>query len=155
MEHNTIDALFSRLTMAYGTRFREQWAGQSPEAVKRLWRHELRSMPAHRIRWALNHLPPDFPPNAMQFRSLCAKAPSRDDGVPQLTQRWAPPDPSMLSRMQALADPSRLHHDPLAWAVRLRDRERSGEHLTALQREAWREALRYDEERGNPVESTG
>lgn len=151
MTKDDIDALFSQLTMAYGTRFRDQWAGQPAEGVKRLWRRELASMPTYRVRWAARNLPPDFPPNAMQFRALCAKAPAEGQAL-ALEQRWERPSASMLARMQSLAE--YRGHDPMAWLERLQQRAASGEHLGKRQLDALRELQQFRPERGDPDEST-
>lgn len=151
MDSKTIDALFSRFTMAYGTRFRDQWAGQPAEAVKRLWRKELDGIAPHRIRWALNHLPGDFPLNAMQFRDLCRKAPA-PMGALALPEPWQRPSEAMLDRMRALAQPKQ--RGARDWVQRLAERERRGEHLGKAQRDALAEVRQSGEERCEPDEST-
>lgn len=71
-----VDALFHRLAVRYGASFSRQWEGLDMAAIKADWAEELGYYAEHpqAIAGALRELPTDFPPNAMQFRALCAKA---------------------------------------------------------------------------------
>lgn len=71
-----VDALFHRLAVRYGASFARQWEGLDLAAVKADWADELAYYADHpaAIAGALRELPADFPPNAMQFRALCARA---------------------------------------------------------------------------------
>ena len=132
-----VDAIFARLSLAYGARFREQWEGLQPEHVKAAWKAELRGVTADGIAYALAHLNPDFPPNAMQFVALCRNQPP---SVATLPRPKADPEVQAraIAALNALGKPKT---DPKAWALKLKQREESGEHLSSFQRWAWREAL--------------
>lgn len=74
-----IDRLFSRLGVTYGRDFWSKYEGQDANTVKASWSHELSgfesALPA--IAWALENMP-DSPPNAIQFRNLCRRAPETE-----------------------------------------------------------------------------
>lgn len=90
------DRLFDRLTVVYGHHFLGRWSGMDINAVKADWSRELgfyRDKP-NAIRYALEHLPADNPPNVLQFRALCSNAP--DDKPLQLPP---PPSPDGLRKV--------------------------------------------------------
>ena len=70
------DLLFGRLTLRYGSAFMRQYDGLQPEMVKADWAEVLHGTSAESIKHALEHLPADKPPTAMQFRELCRRAPT-------------------------------------------------------------------------------
>lgn len=135
-----VDAIFARLTLAYGLRFTQQWDGLNPEHVKASWRKEMQGITSRGIAYALQHLPGDYPPNAMQFRALCVAAPQRNDPVQALLQ-GPPPTAAMVERVRAAAMVLSKPKDPRAWALLLKAREERGERLSRMQREAWRTSL--------------
>lgn len=71
------DRLFERLTLAYGIAFIRQWDGIDIAQVKAYWADELGGLSADAIGFGLSVLPPDKPPNAIQFRLACQRAPER------------------------------------------------------------------------------
>lgn len=137
-----VDALFQRLTVAYGDRFLTQWSGQQPEVVKAHWGAVLTGVTSGGIAYALGHLPPDLPPNAMQFERLCRSRPS---STPRPTQAIAGPpvDPERVRRAMdaAAAVFGSGRKDPKRWARLLQAREESGERLGPTRSAMWREAL--------------
>jgi hypothetical protein len=136
-----VDAIFARLALAYGERFQQQWGAQSPALVKASWQREMQGVTSRGIAYALGHLPPDFPPNAMQFRALCLRAPGLTDPVRELLDGPAPTPASVERLRRILAGLRTPLDDPKAWARALRDREQRGERLGRAQRDAWRAAL--------------
>jgi hypothetical protein len=91
-----LNRLFDRLVLRYGESFLRQYGDLNPAAVKADWADVLDGFKAESIRWALQYLPADRPPNAMQFRDLCRRSPS-GDAVEKLP---APkPDPDRVRRM--------------------------------------------------------
>lgn len=74
-----IDRIFTRLSTIYGHHFIGRWSGLDIAEVKAEWGEELAFYGAEEragaIRYALEHLPPDNPPNVLQFRALCRQAP--------------------------------------------------------------------------------
>lgn len=135
-----VDALFLRLTVAYGDRFLAQWPGQRPEAVKAFWAAELDGITSGGIAHALKNLPGAFPVNAMQFRDLCRSRPM-PAAPPAKAIAGPPADPLRVRR--ALEAAGRIRpKDPRAWAAVLEEREQRGERLTQAQRTMWRAASR-------------
>jgi hypothetical protein len=146
-----IDALFSKLTLTYGQEFLRKFEGLPMAEVKADWSETLSGFQQHpqAIRYGLDHLPPEKPPNALQFRDLCRKAP-----LPRVAAIEAPrTDPERLSdelrRIKSMEIGKR--GDFRAWAYLLRDREQSQAKgatgraaLTKYQRDAWRYALGQD-----------
>lgn len=140
-----VAAIFARLQLAYGNRFGQQYGKADDADVRADWRKRLAAISPERIRYALEHLPPDHPPNAMQFVALCKQMPQKPlqaiSGPPATT-----PPGQVLDRLagtiQALGGASPTGHDPRAWAYRLRDRELAGEKLSAFQKNAWRVSVR-------------
>lgn len=138
-----VDRIFEKLTLVYGHRFLRQWEGLDMAAVKADWARELGgyAQSPYAISHGLQYLPPDEPPTVLQFRELCRRAPDRAPRLP-------PPKPTDAQRQQALSICRDLrisigsaNADPRAWAYALQERERRGEHLSAAQQRAWREAL--------------
>lgn len=90
-----VDELFTRLHLRYGVAFARQYDGLDPEAVKLDWADMLDGFDGDDIRYALEYLPERFPPNALEFRNLCRKAPAE-----AITALPAPPaDPVMVARV--------------------------------------------------------
>lgn len=139
-----VDRIFAKLAVTYGQRFMGLYAGLDPEAVKGEWGDTLAvfQQSPDAITYALDHLPADNPPNALQFREICKRRPDRQP------LRLAQPEPDPEMKRQAI---DALRHlagcfrtaqaDPRAWARRLQKREAAYEKLTPFQREAWRVAL--------------
>lgn len=85
-----VEALFERLAVRYGTAFLRQYGDLDPAAVKADWAEALGGIRGDAIAYALQQLPVERPPNAMQFRDLARRAPAPT--VPQLPrQRTEPP----------------------------------------------------------------
>lgn len=73
-----IDELFRRLVLTYGAPFLKQYEGLKIEDVKSDWGDMLEGFQrfGKSIQHALQNLPPDRPPNALQFRAACRAAPT-------------------------------------------------------------------------------
>lgn len=144
------EMIFAKLAITYGTRFFSGYAGQQPELVKRHWAHELEGISHAALTHALQNLPPDHPPNVLQFRALCARRP---EGNPMLGLPRPQANPEAVARVKAklavlLQGPRSQRSNLTANAEMLRDREMRGEPLNTLQREFWRKALRVTDEGG-------
>lgn len=137
-----IEKLFRKLSATYGQGFLRQYDGVPIEDVKANWADELAifQQAPDAIRYGLEHLPPSKAPTVLEFRDLCRR-PAHVNPVPALP---APPaDPAVAKKVRdVFAKPQ--SESPKAWAHKLRGREKAGEKLTQFQRQAWREALRYD-----------
>jgi hypothetical protein len=71
-----VERLFDRLSMTYGSEFKNKWNGIPLNEVKSSWSHELGIFAdnLNAIGWALQNLP-DRCPNLIEFKSLCKQAP--------------------------------------------------------------------------------
>lgn len=134
---NWIDALFARLTGLYGNRFTNMWASIDPKLVRNTWATELAGVKPASIRYALEHLPDEFPPTALQFRKLCLMAP--DETVALTNQKSAAPEVvrAVLAGIQRPAG----GFDPKGWAHALKARHEAGERLKPFQVFCYRNAL--------------
>lgn len=146
MTPDHVAAIIARLTLAYGTRFKEQYAGLTTAQIKASWLYELRDVMQPQVAYALARLPSDWPVNALQFRDLARQRPIEALTVPRLGMGGAVPTPDERRRMEEAIRPLRAAKSPKAWAHGLRWREQQGERLTEFQRTAWRRALGFDSE---------
>lgn len=138
-----IERLFARLNATYGRDFMSRYEGQDVAAVKTSWGHELDGYSQHLkpLAWALENLP-EKPPNVIEFRSLCRRAPAAD--VPALPEPKADParveaELAKLAPLRAMAGVSRV--DEKAWAKRLQERDKAGDPLNMNQRRCYKSAL--------------
>jgi hypothetical protein len=135
-----VELIHSKLALIYGQRFTQQYAGLDVATLRRTWAQQLAGITEVGIKHALEHLPADYPPNVLQFRALCCNRPP--EAFKALPAPKASPErvARAVEALRALQTPSK---HPRAWAYALRERERQGEHLTLLQKQWWREALRW------------
>jgi len=139
-----IERLFARLNATYGRDFMGRYEGQDAASVKTSWGHELDgySQNLKALAWALENLP-ERPPNVIEFRSLCRRAPLAQ--MPALPEPKA--DPARVAAEFAKLAPLRVKtstdggHGMKAWAYRLKERHEAGERLNANQIRCYRNAL--------------
>lgn len=148
-----VDAIHARLLVRYGTRWVNLWAGIPEELVKADWAEQLAGLGGPSIQHALEHLPPEFPPTAAQFKALALSR--ADEAPPALPAPKA--DPRRVAAIMAGLQ-RRQQRDPKAWARDLRDREMNhggvlvnGKRMTQAQRDMWRRAL--DEQDAQPQDA--
>lgn len=139
-----IDSLFAELAALYGARFMNQWAADMVPQVKNTWLRELREFESNpeALQYALDNLPADHCPMALEIRDLCRKYCADRDAlarVPIQPRQTAEERARGLAILQAFHRPD--PQGPKAWAWRQRARELAGERLTLFQRSCWREAL--------------
>lgn len=84
-----VDHLFGRLSVRYGAAFLRQWPDADSTAVKADWADVLDGCSRDSIAYALRYLP-NTPPNALQFRDVCRRAP--EPQVPRLAAPVATPE---------------------------------------------------------------
>ncbi len=133
---NWIDALFARLTGLYGNRFSNMWANIDVKLIRQTWAQELAGVKPSAIKYALDHLPEDFPPTVLQFRKICIAQPEQ---APALTNS-APINPAI--RMAVVAGlSSHAAGGPRDWAHRLKARDEAGDRLNGNQVRCYKNAL--------------
>ncbi len=132
------DALFSKLTLIYGHNFLRQWDGIPIETVKAEWAEELTGFQQspNAIKHGLDNVNPDKPPNVLQFKALCLKAPQYH---PKALPAPKADDAVVKAVVSAIKKPQ--GRDPKHWAHSLKAREEAGDKLTQAQRDMWRAAL--------------
>lgn len=105
LSSNLIDHLFAKLAVRYGAAFIRQWPDTNPSLVKADWAEVLDGTSGAAIEYALDNVPRDWPPNAMQFLALCRvwQGSTKTLALPEPQERA---DPSRISdallRMNAL-----------------------------------------------------
>lgn len=144
MEPEFVERIFTRLLARYGAAWVRMWSGLDDADVKADWAAVLGGRTAREIRFALDNLPSDRPPNALQFRDLCR-------GVPALPLPRLPapkPDPARVAQQRAIVDGMLERREGRArfaagvqWAIELQERDQRGERLTFAQRVAYRQVL--------------
>jgi hypothetical protein len=143
-----IDSVFARLAAVYGSKFTAQWPASQAASVKAEWAHELREFAGKpdAIAYALDCLPAGSVPNVLEIRDIARRRPGGNNATG--TRRETPVTPEERERalviLRAFERPTR--QDAKQWARRLRYRELCGERLSKYQRDAWRVALRYEQE---------
>lgn len=139
-----IDRLFERLTATYGRQFLGMYEGLDANAIKTSWAHELSGYAKrlHDVAWALENLP-ERPPNAIEFRNLCRKAPQPE--TPRLPE--PPADPArMRAELEKLAPVMQATRElgkpaNTEWAVRITDRHAAGDRIAPATLRIARQAL--------------
>jgi Arc/MetJ-type ribon-helix-helix transcriptional regulator len=116
-----VEALFERLIVRYGAAFMRQYEQCEPALVKADWAQVLGGFQSRpdAIRYAIDNLPNERPPNALQFRALCNSVPE----PPPPPQIEGPkPQPSrvaaLLDRMRAATEAQRAGPDMVASRLR-------------------------------------
>jgi hypothetical protein len=134
-----VDAIHTRLLVRYGSKWVSLYLGVDSDFVRADWAAVLDGVSNAGIRYAMENLPDEYPPNAQQFRALCIRRPQAD--VLQLPS--PKPNPERVAReLEKLGgikngiEPS----NPKAWAYRLKEREADGDRLTMAQTEMLRRA---------------
>lgn len=88
-----LDYIFAYMGAVYGASFTRHWEGNNPDIVRDVWKEILGRFLKHKesLDFALQNLPPDFPPSAIAFKNLCNAGPmiSRRVVIPY----QPPPDP--------------------------------------------------------------
>lgn len=143
-----VDHLFAKLGVRYGAAFLRQWPDTDPALVKADWAEVLDGCRGESIGYALRYLP-NTPPNALQFRDVCRRAPEPE--VPRLPAPQVPPErraEAMQLIRSALAGSNR-DESPAAKCIRNIERiAKARGYMTGAQRdqvESCRRVLRPSE----------
>lgn len=125
------------MLIRYGAAWNRKWDGVDADAVKADWERELSGISGNAIRYALEHLPPEFPPTVAQFKALCISRPEPE-------RKWLPApkvDPKVIEEALSKLKSLTVQKERFDWAYSLQEREKDGEALTEEQRAMWRKAL--------------
>jgi hypothetical protein len=138
-----ISRIFDRLRGVYGSQFKAKFSSVEDGVdvgmlnAMTVWSEELGVFGDHSecIVWALENLPVEHAPNAMEFRDLCRRAPRKPAG-PQIEYQHIPADPE---RAKEVADKAKAalanDRDHMAWAKYPASREAFDALLAAAKRD--------------------
>lgn len=138
---DVVDQLFRRMVATYGRRFWAQWEGVDPADVKAVWARELGGYVDRPevFAWAFENMP-EQPPNAIEFRNLCRRAPPK----PTQALPEPPADPERvraeLAKLQHIVRPE--YRATRQWAQRVIERHEAGERVSSAALRDARAALR-------------
>ena len=119
-----IDRIFQRLTGIYGSQFTAKFkqivegVDEGTANAKDVWAKELGNFgdKPEAIAYALDHLPTEHAPNALEFRDICRRAPRKE--APQVEYKPTAEDKERQREMshKATAAVTRKEFDGLLWA---------------------------------------
>jgi hypothetical protein len=98
---NMIDALWNKMLVVYGSEWERKWTGPLEE-TKGAWADELRGFTMEQIKYGLEMLG-ERPPNLIQFKDLCKKAPNYFDSL-QLSYRPTPSPEKLAAFRKVMED---------------------------------------------------
>lgn len=141
-----VERLFDRLSMTYGSEFKNKWNGIPLNEVKSAWAHELGIFAdnLNAIGWALQNLP-DRCPNLIEFKSLCKQAPRPTTIALDAAKAPVEVVDKVLAEIALKAfkapkdDKGNIDHK--RWAKNLKQRHENGEKLSMYQIKCYKTAL--------------
>lgn len=140
LQTSWVDHLFAKLTVRYGAAFTRQYADLDPALVKADWAEVLDGFTGDALTYALRYLPTGAPPNALQFRDICRRAPPpvetprlQAPPVPFDRQRWQELRAQLGKALGSNAEQS-LVEKAKAGIKRLRTMRDQGQPMSAAQR---------------------
>ena len=123
-----IDKIFDRLMGIYGAQFRAKFSSVIDgvdvglENAKETWANELANFGdwPESIAYALDHLPTEHAPNALEFRDICRRAPRKSEAVAMVEYKPTAEDKERHREMSRKASEAvkPKEFDGLLWAKR-------------------------------------
>lgn len=138
LKSETVDWIFARMLVRYGTSWSAKWAGVDMAAVAQDWALELEPVQPFAIKYAMGFLPLSYPPTAGEFKAICMRAPDR---LPVAIADNTKADPERVAEIVGAIHIAPRTGGDRAWARTLRRRAERGDRLSIFQKFAWREAL--------------
>ena len=102
MKLEVVDAIWNKMLVTYGSEWSRKFGDQPLDEVKGAWADELRGYSVEQIKYGLSMLG-ERPPNLIQFKELCKKAPTYFD-QPQLTYRPTPSPEKLAAFRKVMED---------------------------------------------------
>ena len=99
MKLEIMDAIWNKMLVTYGSEWTRKFDGMPMDEVKGAWADDLRGYTIEQIKYGLSMLG-ERPPNLIQFKDLCKKAPQYFDS-PQLTYRPTPSEEKLAKFRRA------------------------------------------------------
>lgn len=125
LELRYVDRIHTRLLARYGAKWINLYAGVDADMVKADWSEQLARVTPDAIRFAIENLPADNPPNVGQFRALCNRVPANDAArllaapvEPAQPERVAAIVEQIAAKPAAMATPAQQCHDNIMRIVR-------------------------------------
>jgi hypothetical protein len=94
-----VDFVFAKLGIRYGEVFARMFASADLAIVKGDWAEVLDGISGPTITAAMDQLPPDRPPNALQFRAICRGLLNPTHEQAALPAPAVKPDPERMRRI--------------------------------------------------------
>lgn len=124
-----IEQLFSEMSVLYGSKFADLWAGTAPAQVRAGWAKKLAGFEDHpkAIRAALDSLDErPFPPTLPEFVAICRQEARRlGSELPQLPHRMTEEErerAEQAAKKAAQAAKASQDRDPIGWAKKPRSK---------------------------------
>lgn len=138
-----VDKIFTKMTLIYGRDFMGRWEGLEINDVKTDWAHELSGFEnwPESIAWAFQNMPSGKPPNVLDFKAICYRAPK--PSRPALPEPAANPErmAAELKKMRPLVA-KMTGSGGKDWAHRIINRHEAGDRINPTTIRFAREALR-------------
>jgi hypothetical protein len=142
-----VDALFDRLSIAFGRDFLGRWEGMPIAKIKTDWSECLRGFVDHpeAIAFGLANLPDSKPPTAQEFRAICRQAPIISPALLPAPKAEESLVAEHLRKMvsETFKSPGTDNRcvDYRRWAKKLKAAHEQGQKLSLLQIKAYQNAL--------------
>ena len=141
-----VDAIFTKLGLAYGRDFLGRWEGLPIAAVKTDWSECLKGFVDHpaSIAFALANLPDSKPPTAQEFRALCRQAPvfaKEALPAPKVDHSIVTEQLKTMAQTAFKSVDQDGTSDHKRWAKTLKAKHDKGDILSPYQIEAYKKAL--------------
>jgi len=128
LDQRLIDRIFNRLLGIYGAQFKAKFSVVENNVdvgianAKETWAHELRNFGDNleAIAYALEHLPTEHAPNAIEFRDICRRAPRKSEAVAVIEHKQTDEERAHSRELSRKASDAvkAPQYDGLLWARR-------------------------------------
>ena len=111
--------LWERMGTFYGQSWLQKWEGFDAEVVKADWGIRLAGVTPRQLDYAMDNLPPRFPPDAGEFGAICRRT-EPHQAQPKLPPKRGPlgVPPEIRGKVDELLHSARSDPPALAWAKR-------------------------------------
>lgn len=147
---DVLDDVLRRLVATYGRRFWAQYEGVEVSDVRAVWARELAGYTdrPESLRFAFENLP-EAPPNAIEFRNLCRRAPAPP--VPALPAPVVDPAVVRNAIAQANAILAQMPPSKTDWVEGVAKRLAAGEPVSYFVRHAVKDMAAPSQESDTPA----
>lgn len=100
-------SVYTKLLVRYGAQWVRMWDGLEDEDVIADWAEVLDGVTYAGVHYAMQNLPKDRPPNAMQFRDICLAKPCEATHAGLLPRPVYDPTPEQKAKVSAMLEATR------------------------------------------------